>query len=115
MIRKASSDYLPALRFPVLTPFSDPIVALTLRERTFKHELRRQADVGPGHAVLDVGCGTGTLAVWMKQACPDIAMTGIDADPAMLARAKGKGRESRSGHYFRAGAFLSLTLCRRSI
>ena len=26
----------------------------------------------------------------MKQACPAIAMTGIDADPAMLARAKGK-------------------------
>ena len=90
MIRKASSDYLSALRFSVLAPFYDPLVALTLRERTFKHELRRQADVGPGHAVLDVGCGTGTLAIWMKQVCPDIAMIGIDADPAMLTRAKGK-------------------------
>ena len=94
MIRKASSDYLPALRFSVLTLFYDPLVALTLRERTFKHELRRQADVGPGHAVLDIGCGTGTLAVWMKQACPDIAMTGIDADPAVLARAKGKAERA---------------------
>ena len=44
--------------------------------------------------MLDVGCGTGTLAVWMKQACPDIAMTGIDADPAMLARAKGKAKRA---------------------
>jgi hypothetical protein len=50
MMPKASSDYLPALRFSVLTPFYDPLVALTLRERTFKHELRRQADVEPGYA-----------------------------------------------------------------
>ena len=94
MMRKASSDYLPALRFSVLAPFYDPIVALTMRERTFKHELRRQADTGPGHAVLDVGCGTGTLAIWMKQACPEISMAGIDADPAMLVQAKGKAERA---------------------
>ena len=40
-LHKASSDYLPVLRFSVLTPFYDLLVALTLRERTFKHELRR--------------------------------------------------------------------------
>lgn len=90
MMRKASSDYLPAFRFSVLAPFYDPIVALTMRERTFKHELRRQADVGPSHAVLDVGCGTGTLAIWIKQACLEISMTGIDADSAMLVQAKEK-------------------------
>ncbi|MCY4390117.1 MAG: hypothetical protein OXC18_23710 [Desulfurellaceae bacterium] len=59
MLRKASSDYLSAFRFSVLAPFYDPLVALTTRERTFKHELQRQADTGPGHAVLDVGCGMG--------------------------------------------------------
>ena len=94
MTRKASSDYLPALRFSVLIPFYDPIVALTMRERTFKHELRRLADVGPGQTVLDVGCGTGTLAIWMKQARPEIVMTGLDADPVMLARAKGKAEQA---------------------
>ena len=77
MMRKASSDYLPALRFSALALFYNPIVALTTRERTFKHELQRQANVGPGHAVLGVGCGTGTLAIWMKQVRPEISMTGI--------------------------------------
>ena len=114
-MRKASNDYLPALRFSVLALFYDPLVALTTRERVFKHELMRQADAGPGHAVLDVGCGTGTLAIWMKQARPEIAMTGIDADPAMLARAKRKAERVRSGHCFRAGVFLPLTLCRQGI
>ena len=33
-MRKASSDYLPVLRFSVLAPFYDPLVALTTRERT---------------------------------------------------------------------------------
>ena len=94
MMRKASNDYLPALRFSVLALFYDPLVALTTRERTFKHELMRQADAGPGHAVLDVGCGTGILAIWMKQARPEISMTGIDADPVMLVRAKGKAERA---------------------
>ncbi len=91
-MRKASSDYLPPPRFSVLPLFSEPTVALTLRERTSKHELRRQVDTGPGHAVLDVGCRTGTSATGMKQTDPEIAMTGIDADPAMLGRAKGEAQ-----------------------
>ena len=103
-MRKASGDYLPALRFSVLTPFYDPIVvALTTRERTFKHELQRLADTGLGHAVLDVGCGTGTLAIWMKQARPEISMTGIDADPAMLARAKRKAERVGADIAFEQG------------
>ena len=103
MLRKASSDYLPAFRFSVLAPFSDPLVALTTRERTFKHELRQQADAGPGHTVLDVGCGTGTLAIWMKQARPEISMTGIDADSTMLAQAKGKAERAEVDIAFEQG------------
>ena len=41
MMRKGSNGYLPALRFSVLTPFYDLLVALTTRERTFRHELSR--------------------------------------------------------------------------
>ena len=40
----------------------------------------RQANVQPGDRILDVGCGTGTLAVLLKQAVPEAHVVGLDAD-----------------------------------
>jgi len=40
--------------------------------------------------VLDVGCGTGTLAIWIKQAVPGVEVIGLDGDPTVLAKAKQK-------------------------
>jgi ubiquinone/menaquinone biosynthesis C-methylase UbiE len=36
---------------------------------------------------LDLGCGTGTLLAEVKRACPSVRAAGVDADPAVLARA----------------------------
>jgi ubiquinone/menaquinone biosynthesis C-methylase UbiE len=44
----------------------------------------------PGHQVLDVGCGTGTDAIFLAQ--QGIQVTGIDLSPAMVARAESKAR-----------------------
>jgi ubiquinone/menaquinone biosynthesis C-methylase UbiE len=82
--------YVPALGFHWLTPLYDPIVALTTRERTFRRALLRGAGIGPGARVLDLGCGTGTLAIWAKQAHPSALLAGIDGDPGILARARRK-------------------------
>jgi len=40
--------------------------------------------------VLDVPCGTGALEEWLKVEHPTIRVTGVDASPAMLARAEAK-------------------------
>lgn len=77
----------PALAYDWLTPFYDPVVRWTTRERTFKSRLLAQANIRAGHRVLDVGCGTGTLALAIKRACPGAVVTGLDADRAVLARA----------------------------
>ena len=87
-----SRGYLPALRFPALTRIYDPVIRLTTRESRFKPLLLEQAAVEPGHSVLDLGCGTGTLAILVKRAEPGAEVTGLDADPEMLAQARAKAK-----------------------
>ena len=84
------AGFLPALRFHSLTPVFDGVAALTVRDRALKRRVLAQAAVAEGDDVLDVGCGTGTLAVAAKQATPRARLTGLDADPAILARARRK-------------------------
>jgi ubiquinone/menaquinone biosynthesis C-methylase UbiE len=96
----------PALRFHALTPLYDRVVALTTRERTFKRALLDQAAIEPGQQVLDVGCGTGTLAIAAHQRQPGVQVSALDADPAVLGIAADKAR--------RAGADISFELGRSS-
>ena len=86
--------YLPALRFRFLTRVYDPIVRWTTRESDFKCRLLEQAGLQPGQRILDLGCGTGTLALMVKRLEPGAEVTGLDADPAMLAQAEAKATEA---------------------
>jgi SAM-dependent methyltransferase len=86
--------YLPALRFPALTRFFDPLVGRAIPERRFKGALVAQANPKPGQRVLDLGCGTGTLALMLKAAEADVEVVGLDADPEILARARSKASEA---------------------
>lgn len=95
-MNKNETTYIPALGYGFLTALYDPVVAATTRERTFKERLIRQANIGPGQAVLDVGCGTGTLATWIKRAVPEAEVTGVDGDPKILALARRKAERARA-------------------
>lgn len=90
-----ADGYLPALRWRALTPLFDGVVRVTARERAVKERLLDQADVAPGNRVLDLGAGTGTLAILLKQRCPTAMVTGLDADPEMLARARRKAEDAQ--------------------
>jgi SAM-dependent methyltransferase len=96
-----SRQYLPALRFSALTGLYDPAIRITTRERRFKELLLEQAALAPGQRVLDLGCGTGTLAIQVKQAQAGAEVVGLDADPEMLEQARAKAEQ--------AGAELELT------
>jgi demethylmenaquinone methyltransferase/2-methoxy-6-polyprenyl-1,4-benzoquinol methylase/phosphoethanolamine N-methyltransferase len=51
----------------------------------------RLAAIQPGEMVLDVGCGTGTLAIMAKEGPGrDAQIAGIDAAPEMIERARQK-------------------------
>ena len=65
------------------------------RERAFREKMLLFAHLQPGEAVLDVGCGTGTLAILAKQQVgPNGEVFGIDASPEMIARAQKKARRA---------------------
>jgi ubiquinone/menaquinone biosynthesis C-methylase UbiE len=86
----SSDRYIPALRFNRLTPLFDFVAAVAVRDRAIKRRVLAHAAIAGGEEVLDVGCGTGTLAVAAARAAPDVRVTGLDADPSILARARKK-------------------------
>jgi 2-polyprenyl-3-methyl-5-hydroxy-6-metoxy-1,4-benzoquinol methylase len=95
MQEPAESKYVPALGFHCLTPFYDAIVRTTGREHTVKQALIGQAQLEPDQQVLDLASGTGTLAIWIKQNQPRAKVTGIDADPEIIAIASRKARKAK--------------------
>jgi ubiquinone/menaquinone biosynthesis C-methylase UbiE len=85
--------YLPAAGHDWSLPLYDPLVRL-LGGDTARAVLLDQAAVRPGHRVLDIGCGTGSLAVLIKRQHPDVDVVGLDPDPKALARARRKAQRA---------------------
>lgn len=95
-------DYLPAAGTDWALPLYDPVTRL-LGADAARRKLLDQASLSPGHRVLDIGCGTGTLATLVKQLQPSVDMIGLDPDPKALARARKKTTRARVSVHFDQG------------
>lgn len=98
----------PALLLRSLTPFYDLFASLFLPEKRIKRDLIAQARILPGHRVLDLGAGTGTLAIMVKKSEPGAFVTGIDGDPDVLTIARQKASRSGVEVVFETGSALTL-------
>jgi ubiquinone/menaquinone biosynthesis C-methylase UbiE len=65
------------------------------RERALRERLIDIAGIAAGETVIDIGCGTGSLAVAAKRRVGRLGkVLGIDASPEMIAQARAKSSKS---------------------
>jgi ubiquinone/menaquinone biosynthesis C-methylase UbiE len=81
--------YLPPMGLRWLLPLYDPLTRLAGVSRLHGGLLDR-ADIRDGHRILEIGCGTGNLALAAARRHPGAEVIGIDPDPAALRRARRK-------------------------
>ncbi|MDF2188647.1 class I SAM-dependent methyltransferase [Paraflavitalea sp. CAU 1676] len=94
MDSRIEEKYIPALRFNFLTRYYDFLVANFLQERKWKSFFVQSFMNKSPHNILDVGCGTATLSILIKQQYPQALVTGIDGDEHILNIAARKIREN---------------------
>lgn len=96
--------FVPALGFAALTSLYDLVMAVTMREEIFRRTLLAQANVSGDHRVLDLGSGSGTLAIRIGREVPGALVAGLDADPAMIETARRKAALAGSSVTFHLGS-----------
>lgn len=95
-------EFLPAFGRNWALPFYDSFVKL-LGGDSARKELIRQAEMDNVENILDIGSGTGTLAVLLKSLFPEVSVTGLDPDPEALGLSRSKAAKAKVTVRFERG------------
>jgi ubiquinone/menaquinone biosynthesis C-methylase UbiE len=95
--------FIPAAGADWLLPLYDPMVRLLGSEKRVRGGLLDAAELRGEPRVLDLGCGTGSLVVLLKDRYPAARVAAIDPDPKALARARAKAERAGAAVDFRQG------------
>ncbi|MBS3962785.1 MAG: class I SAM-dependent methyltransferase [Sandarakinorhabdus sp.] len=85
----SDAAFTPALGRASLDDY-DRAIRIWTRESVWRGALLRQVAPRSGETILDVGCGTGSFTVMLKQAAPDARVVGLDPDARVLELAAAK-------------------------
>lgn len=105
---KNQHDFIPALHYHWLTRWYDPVMRLIFPETRITDTLIRLANIQSGERVLDVGCGTGTHTIRVKQAQPEAVVHGVDIDPEVLKLAQRKIEQNCLELFLKQGSAIAL-------
>lgn len=90
----SAQSFTPAAGDPKYTKYYDTVIALLTREDRWRSAAIAQLGLKPDDVVVDIGCGTASLAIMMKQWQPGARVVGVDPDPQVLAIARDKVRRA---------------------
>lgn len=94
--------FFPATGWGWALPIYDPLAKL-LGVEAICGELIEWMELAAGERFLDIGCGTGTLLVLIRQFHPSVTVVGLDPDPRALARAASKAERAGVEVHFDRG------------
>jgi ubiquinone/menaquinone biosynthesis C-methylase UbiE len=81
--------FTPAMGRFAPTRYYDSVAAL-IRERLWRSLVAMHVAPRPDDVIVDVGCGTGSLALLLHQVQPGARIIGVDPDPQILDIARSK-------------------------
>ncbi|MBD2122711.1 class I SAM-dependent methyltransferase [Trichocoleus sp. FACHB-262] len=79
---------IAAITYDAVTAFASPPSETWIRQQLI------QAIVGQPTRILDLGCGTGSTTLMLKQAFPQAEVIGLDLSPYMLVMADYKAQQA---------------------
>lgn len=98
----SENTFTPALGRFAPTWFYDHVIAVT-RERLWRALAAMYVAPRPDDVIVDVGCGTGSLALLLAHVEPRARIVGLDPDPDVLAVARGKAHAAGAAVRWRVG------------
>lgn len=101
----STAAHTPPLGYAALTPVYDAMIRLMTRESAWRPQLVEHIGAETDEMILDVGSGTGSLAVAVTAASPGCVFLGIDPDEPAVEIARRKAAYAGSTATFRVGTF----------